>query len=248
MVDFVVIEIGGDERAPIIFGQPFLCTTKAIIYAEHAKIVFTIKDKKEKFSFKNHMLHSPTQPLAPNIEKESVLTKKKKNNRNWRKNKASHAQEEIVKMINIIRSEYDHLLTPPFLVKKDDPGVPTIECAINQRIFYKTFCDIGLGVNIMSKVTYEYLFGNELLYPTYMQLQMADQSIRFQKGHSKGHPSTNLRSLRSDQFHGPRHGSRRRRDPHYLGKTIPQHHQYHHLHWIWTSPLLVSRWKGTLSL
>jgi hypothetical protein len=56
LVDFVVIEIGGDERAPIILGRPFLCTTKAIIYAEHANIVFTIKDKKEKFSFKNRML------------------------------------------------------------------------------------------------------------------------------------------------------------------------------------------------
>jgi hypothetical protein len=61
-----------------------------------------------------------------------VLTKKKKNNRKWRKNKASHAQEETVKMISIIRFEYDHLLTPPFLVKKDDPRVPTIECTINQ--------------------------------------------------------------------------------------------------------------------
>jgi hypothetical protein len=59
---------------------------------------------------------------------ELVLTKKnKKNNRNWRKNKASHAQEESVKMINIIRSEYDHMLTPPFLVKKDDPGVSIID-------------------------------------------------------------------------------------------------------------------------
>jgi hypothetical protein len=73
-------------------------------------------------------------------------------------------------MINTIRIEYDHLLTPPFLVKKNDPGVPTNECIINQKIFHKTFCDMGLGVNIMSKVTYKYLFGNESLYPTYVQL------------------------------------------------------------------------------
>jgi hypothetical protein len=65
LVDFVVIETGGDERAPIILDRPFLCTTKAIIYAKHTKIVFTIKDKKEKFSFKNRMLHSPAQPQAP---------------------------------------------------------------------------------------------------------------------------------------------------------------------------------------
>jgi hypothetical protein len=55
-VDFMVLETGGDERAPIILGRPFLSTTKAIIYADSAKICFTIKDKKEKFSFKNHIL------------------------------------------------------------------------------------------------------------------------------------------------------------------------------------------------
>jgi hypothetical protein len=62
LIDFVVVDTGADERAPIILGRPFLCTTKAIIYADHAKIVFFIKDKKEKFSFKERMLHSPTLP------------------------------------------------------------------------------------------------------------------------------------------------------------------------------------------
>jgi hypothetical protein len=62
LVDLMDIETGGDERVPIILGRPFLYTVKAIIYAEHAKIVFTIKEKKEKFSLKNRMLHSPTQP------------------------------------------------------------------------------------------------------------------------------------------------------------------------------------------
>jgi hypothetical protein len=71
-------------------------------------------------------------------------------------------------MINIIQSEYEGLLTPPFLTKKDDPRVPIIECLINQNVFHKTFYDIGSGVNIMSKVIYEYLFGNEPLYPTYI--------------------------------------------------------------------------------
>ena len=37
----------------------------------------------------------------------------------------------------------------------------------------------------MSKVTYEYLFDNKPLYPTYMQLQMADQSIQFLEGIAK---------------------------------------------------------------
>ena len=51
----MVLEIGGDVRAPIILGQPFLSIAKAIIYADSAKICFTIKDKKE-FSFKNRIL------------------------------------------------------------------------------------------------------------------------------------------------------------------------------------------------
>jgi hypothetical protein len=37
----------------------------------------------------------------------------------------------------------------------------------------------------MSEVTYEYLFGDEPLFPTYMQLQLADQSIWFLEGIAK---------------------------------------------------------------
>jgi hypothetical protein len=60
-IDFVVLETGGDERAPIILGRPFLSTVKAIIYANNAKFYFMIKDKK-KFSFKDRMLYSPVHP------------------------------------------------------------------------------------------------------------------------------------------------------------------------------------------
>ena len=108
----------------------------------------------------------------PYLPEETSVTKKKNNRR--RKNKARQPQEESVNLINTLRSEYDHLLALPYLAKKDKP---MIECTIGQRIFNKTFCDIGSGVNIMSKVTYEYLFGDEPLFPTYIQLQMVDQSI-----------------------------------------------------------------------
>jgi hypothetical protein len=84
-------------------------------------------------------------------------------------------------MINTVQLEYEGLFTPPFLAKNDDPRVPTIECLINQKVFHKTFCNIGLGVNIMSKITYEYLFGNEPLYPIYMQLQMATNEFGFRR-------------------------------------------------------------------
>jgi hypothetical protein len=185
-VDFVVVETGGDERIPIILGQPFLCTTKAIIYTKHVSIVFSIKAKKENFSFKECILHSPAHPQISYLpEDPTTPTPKKKNNRNQRKNKLSQVLEETVKMINAVNAESDYLLSPPFLVKKDDPGVPTIECTINQKIFRNTFYDIGSDANIMSKVTYEYLFGNKPLYPTYMQLQMADQSLRWPKGMTK---------------------------------------------------------------
>jgi len=55
-LDSVVIEIGGDERALIILGRPFLSIAKAIIYADTTKIYFTIGNTKERFSFKHHTL------------------------------------------------------------------------------------------------------------------------------------------------------------------------------------------------
>jgi hypothetical protein len=204
----VVLKIGGDVRAPIILGRPFLSTTKAIIYTDSAKICFTIKDKKEKFSFKNCILQSPGHPQTPYLPEETTVSKKKKNRRR-RKDKVNQSREESVNMINTIRSEYNHLLASPYLTKKDDSGVPMIECTIRQRIFHKTFCNIGSGVNIMSKVTYEYLFGDKHLFLTYMQLQIADQSIRF------------LEEIANDvivRIHG-----RRRRDTHHPWKTVPQY-------------------------
>jgi hypothetical protein len=65
--DFVVIETGGDVKAPIILGRPFLSTAKAIIYTESAKIYFNINSKKERFTFKNKTLQSPAHPQTPYI-------------------------------------------------------------------------------------------------------------------------------------------------------------------------------------
>jgi hypothetical protein len=79
-INFVIVDIRGDEKSPIILGRPFLYTTKAIIYAEHAKIVFSIKAKKEKFSFRSRMLHTPARPHAPYKRDEPVMIKEKKKN------------------------------------------------------------------------------------------------------------------------------------------------------------------------
>jgi hypothetical protein len=58
----VVIETGGDERAPIILGRPFLNTAKAIIYTDNAKICFNIKGEKKyshSRSVHSKLLHIP---------------------------------------------------------------------------------------------------------------------------------------------------------------------------------------------
>jgi len=83
-----------------------------------------------------------------------------------------------------VHSNWGYLLDPPFIIKKDDLGVPTITCEIRPQPFHNVFCDLGSSINIMSNVIYENLLGCVLL-PTFMRLQMVDQTIRFQDGVSK---------------------------------------------------------------
>jgi hypothetical protein len=80
-----------------------------------------------------------------------------------------------------VQSNWSYLLDSPFITKKDDPGLPTITCEIGPQIFHNAFCDLGSGVNIMAKVTYDNLLGGPL-HPTFVRLQMADQTIRFPEG------------------------------------------------------------------
>ena len=61
LADFVVIETGNDETAPIILGRAFLNTAGAVIYASAAKISFYIKGRKEAFFFKNKTKQIPDQ-------------------------------------------------------------------------------------------------------------------------------------------------------------------------------------------
>jgi hypothetical protein len=164
-VDFVVIETGGDERSTMILGRPFLNTTRAIMYANTTKICFNIKGKRETFFFKNRLLQFPAHPQHP------YEPKKKNNQKNKNRNRNKKPQQiESVRMINVVHREHDRQLKSPYLIKKDDPGVLTNECTINRSSFQKAICDIGLGVNIMVKVTYEYLYGTMPLEPTYAQL------------------------------------------------------------------------------
>jgi hypothetical protein len=102
-----------------------------------------------------------------------------------RKRIGNHNRWKSVRVITAVHREHDHQLKSPYLLKRDDPGVPTIECTINRSSFQKVVCDTGSGVNTMAKVTYEYLYGTMPLDPTYAQLQMADQSFRFVDGIAK---------------------------------------------------------------
>jgi hypothetical protein len=79
---------------------------------------------------------------------------------------------ELVRVITAVHREHDHHLKSPYLLKRDDLGVPTIECTIYRNSFQKAVCDTGSGINIMAKVTYEYLYGTMPLDPTYAQLQI----------------------------------------------------------------------------
>jgi len=162
-IDFVVIETGTDERAPVILGRPFLNTSGAVIYASAAKISFYIKGRKETFSFKNKTAQNPrTTQYEP---------RKRTNRRN--KNK-KQVWTESAKMVTTIHRGQHRRHKSPFPIKKDDPDVPSIRCSINGYYFQKTLCNTGLGVNLMAIVTYQLLFGTMPLKPTYIQLQMAD--------------------------------------------------------------------------
>jgi hypothetical protein len=42
---------------------------------------------------------------------------------------------------------------PPFIAKKEDLVRPTITCSIGPHVFHNAFCNLGVSINIMSKVT-----------------------------------------------------------------------------------------------
>jgi hypothetical protein len=91
-------------------------------------------------------------------------------------------------MINTIQSENKNLFPSPLLQKLEDPRVPSIHCSINQWNFQRVVCDTRSGVNLMSKVTYELIYGDMPLYSTYIMLQMADQSQQFPEGIARDLP------------------------------------------------------------
>jgi hypothetical protein len=73
-----------------------------------AKICFTIKDRKEKFTFKKRTLKAHVHPQASYIyEDPTTATRKKNINNRRRKSKAQQPRDDSVWMVNTIDSGYD---------------------------------------------------------------------------------------------------------------------------------------------
>ena len=89
------------------------------------------------------------------------------NRRNKQNRNKQQVWTELANMVTAIYRGQDRRLKSPFLIKKDDPGVPSIQCTINGYSIQKTICDTGSGVNIMAAVTYQLLYGTMPLQPTY---------------------------------------------------------------------------------
>lgn len=68
--------------------------------------------------------------------------------------------------------------TPP---KFKDPGCPTVTCTIGENESSEALLDLGASVNLMPYSIYKQLGLGELK-PTYIELQLADRSIRKPRG------------------------------------------------------------------
>jgi hypothetical protein len=73
------------------------------------------------------------------------------------------------------------------LIKKKDPGCPTIECSIGNQYFNNALYDLGASVSVMPKVVLDKL-KHRTLVPTSLCLQLADQSVRYPSGIAKNIP------------------------------------------------------------
>jgi hypothetical protein len=70
----------------------------------------------------------------PTHRQHAYELKKRNNRRNKNKSKNKKPQQtEKVRMVTVVHRDHDHQLKSPHLIKKDDLGVPTIECSINHN-------------------------------------------------------------------------------------------------------------------
>jgi hypothetical protein len=67
------------------------------------------------------------------------------------------------------------------ILKKKDPGCPTIRYSIGSEHFENALCDLGASVSVIPKVVFDKL-NYTSLSPTTMCLQLADQSVCYPAG------------------------------------------------------------------
>ena len=82
---------------------------------------------KETFSFKNKTAQILDQP--------QYEPRKRTNRRNKQNRNKQQVWTESAKMVSAIHRGQDCRLKSPFLIKKDDPSVPSIKCTINGYSF-----------------------------------------------------------------------------------------------------------------
>ena len=80
-------------------------------------------------------------------------------------NKRTLPTTEVVQLTE----ECSAAILDPLLVKKKDPGCPTISCSIGAQHFSNALCDLGASVSVMPKVVYDKL-NHHALAPTAMCL------------------------------------------------------------------------------
>jgi hypothetical protein len=84
---------------------------------------------------------------------------------------------EIIKLIE----ECSAAILNTSLIKKKDPGCPTIECSIGNQHFNNALCDLGASVSVMPTIFFDKL-KHPTLVPTSMCIQLEDQSVRYPSG------------------------------------------------------------------
>jgi hypothetical protein len=149
----------------------FPCHSQVVIYADTAKIIFTINGRKDIFSCKNKIIKAPAHPRYPYPQElELVIEEKRSDRRRNKKNNQPHPHVREGWMMNTIQSENKNLFSSPLLRKLEYPEVPSIHYSINQWNFQRVVCDTGSGINLMSKVTYKLIYGDLPLYSTYINV------------------------------------------------------------------------------
>jgi hypothetical protein len=98
-------------------------------------------------------------------------------------NKRALPTTEVVQLTE----ECSAAILNPLLVKKKDPGCLIITCSIGTQHFSNALYDLGASVSVTPKVVYDRL-NHHVLAPTFMCLQLADQSVRYPAGVAENIP------------------------------------------------------------